>query len=268
MNKNKNSQRKVAGILALIAGIPLCLFAILCLLVKEFVLFLVFGITGSLFIYASNRLLKHQVDADNHCDQAPKNTQIPTPINSVPQSKPKKCAVPQVTDPKVEQDSQKAIDRQAPTRKADTNTSVKRTYRVAGTTFHSDNIMNLAIGNSDYELSKKELIDDDLINERIWEYEFDPSDVQLIHEPDNPEDPNAIKVIVDGEHVGYIKAGSCAHLLKVIREGRIAGITCEMGGGKYKYISTEYDDENDKDVYTLERDTCPFFVHLEITELK
>lgn len=43
----------------------------------------------------------------------------------------------------------------------------------------------------------------------------------MIEEPDNPEDPNAIKVVMDGEPIGYIKAGSCARVKKLIREERI-----------------------------------------------
>ena len=38
----------------------------------------------------------------------------------------------------------------------------------------------------------------------------------------------SIKVVIDGEHIGHIKAGSCAHLLKVIREGRIHKISCKI----------------------------------------
>ena len=75
-----------------------------------------------------------------------------------------------------------------------------------------------------------------------------------------------IKVIVDGAHVGYVKAGSCAHLLKVIRESRIKKISCEMFGGPYKYIEEEYDYDRDKEVYTLDKGTVPYAVHLTIDE--
>lgn len=139
-------------------------------------------------------------------------------------------------------------------------------YKVAGVTHYEDNILNLATENSCYDMSKRELIDAFMTEERVWKYEFYPSKVELIPEPDNPVDPNAIKVIVDDEHVGYIKSGSCAHLLKVINSDGIVNIDCTIGGGPYKYVSEYYDDEKDKDVYELERSSTNFFVHLEIME--
>lgn len=146
--------------------------------------------------------------------------------------------------------------------------NIEKTYRVAGTSFHVDNIINIATENVDYDYSKKELIENDLTDERIWQYEFFPSDVKLIPEPDNPEDPNAIKVIVDGEHIGYIKAGSCKHLLKMIKENRILDISCEIGGGPFKIVREEYDEDKEKDVYTLEKDETNFFAVLTIRELQ
>lgn len=128
-----------------------------------------------------------------------------------------------------------------------------------------ENIMALAVENDEYSLTKRELIDQGMEQQRVWEYEFYPKKAELVPEPDNPHDPNAIKVVVDGQHVGYIKAGSCAHLLKCLKEGRIGKMDVKMGGGKYKYISVDYN-ENGKEVYTLEKDELPFYVHLSIIE--
>lgn len=145
-------------------------------------------------------------------------------------------------------------------------TEKTKTYKVAGVTHYTENIMNLSSENSDYFLSKRELIEEDLTNERIWKYEFYPERVELVPEPDNPEDRNAIKVIVDDEHVGYIKRGSCTHVHTLLNTGNITRITCTIGGGPYKYVSEEYDDEKEKDVYTLEKDETNLFVRLEISE--
>lgn len=143
---------------------------------------------------------------------------------------------------------------------------VVRTYHVAGTTFHEFEILSLSTENPNYEMSKRDLIDAGMTDEKIWEYEFAPSDVKLVPEPENPHDPNAVKVVVDGEHIGYIKKGSCKHILKLIAEDRILKIDCEMGGGNYKIVSEDYDDEKDKEVYTLERDKTNYFVVLTIRE--
>ena len=141
-----------------------------------------------------------------------------------------------------------------------------KTYHATGMGHYLDNLLSLGIKNEDFEKSKKALIDEGLVEERVWEYEFYPLKVELVPEPDNPYDSKAIKVIVDGVHVAYIKKGSCSHLLKVIQEGRIEGIKCQIGGGRYKYISEEWDDEMENVTYTLESDSRPYFVWLYITE--
>ena len=162
----------------------------------------------------------------------------------------------------------RSIDEFAPAEQTESSatSAVKKTYRLAGTSFCLDNIMQLAIENPDYDMTKKEIIEADMTSERIWLYDFYPETVELVPEPENPHDKNAIKVLIDGLHVGYIKAGSCAHLLKIINESRIRSIECRISGGPYKIVTEEYDDEKDKDVYTLEKDECPYSVVLHIYE--
>ena len=126
--------------------------------------------------------------------------------------------------------------------------------------------MTLATENPDYSMTKKELIEAGMTEERIWKCSFSPSSIRLVPEPDNPHDPNAIKVLVDGIHVGYIKQGSCAHIRNIYKNKSIVQVSCEISGGPYKFVSEDYDYEKEKDVYTLEKDTAPFFVHLKITE--
>lgn len=143
---------------------------------------------------------------------------------------------------------------------------VTKKYRVTGMDHYMDNLMSLSYEDQDYFLTKKELIEENYIGERVWQYGFDSVRVELDPEPDNPADPKAIKVLIKGVHVGYIKAGSCAHLLKVLREDRIKKIECEIFGGPYKYIDEQYDYERDKEIYTLEKGDAPYAVHLTIEE--
>ena len=157
-------------------------------------------------------------------------------------------------------------DSPAPSKTSEKPPISEKVYRVAGTSYRTDSILKLAEENSDYEKTKKELIEDDLTDKRVWKFEFYPSKVELIPEPDNPQDSNAIKVVVDGEHIGYIKAGSCAHLHKVMKKEGILSVSCEIGGGPYKYVCEEYDPDKDKDVYTLEKNETNLFATLHIRE--
>lgn len=147
-----------------------------------------------------------------------------------------------------------------------------KNYKVAGIKYHMDAVMELASENDMYDMSKKELIES--YNENygylgnIYEYEFYVADTQLIPEPDNPHDPNAIKVVADDQHIGYIKAGTCRHLLKVINEGRLGPIECRIYGGPYKYLDVDFDEMTDEEIYTIEYDKRDFRAKLTIKEKK
>ena len=40
--------------------------------------------------------------------------------------------------------------------------------------------------------------------------------LELIEEPENKHDPNAIKVIVDGKHIGYVPAKKCKKVKNIL----------------------------------------------------
>lgn len=143
-------------------------------------------------------------------------------------------------------------------------TSVER-HKVAGISYRTQALMTLGIKNEDYDLTKKQLVEEWLIGERVYRTDFYASRCELIPEPENPEDPKAIKVVVDGAHIGYIKKGSCARIHKLLREDRIESVSCEIGGGAYKVVLTECDyDEDGNEIYTLEKDIIPYYAVVTI----
>lgn len=152
---------------------------------------------------------------------------------------------------------------QAPVEQPSTPPEKTERHRVAGTSYRIDAIKSLGIENPDYELTKRELVEDYLTDESIYEYEFPLFDAELIEEPDNEVDPNAIMVVLNGVHVGYIKAGSCNRVKKRMRENRIKRVTARIFGGRYKYVSTDYDD-NGNERYTLEKGERAFTVMLTL----
>lgn len=109
-------------------------------------------------------------------------------------------------------------------------------HKVAGVTHYESNILQLAVKNPAYALSDKEIIARRLHNTNIYEYTFPENNAELQPDPTNPHDPNAIKVVIGGQLVGYIKAGSCSRILKLIEEDRIAKIECTIGGGKFRNV--------------------------------
>lgn len=140
-------------------------------------------------------------------------------------------------------------------------------HSVAGTSYHQDAIRAMGKKNPDFALTKRDLFKRGQ-EEPVYEYTFNPKKAELIPEPENPHDPKAIKVLVDGVHVGYIKAGSCAHVHKLLQEDRIAKIVPTIFGGKYKHLCTYDAGASRMEDYDLEKDESPFGVSLQIIEKK
>lgn len=122
---------------------------------------------------------------------------------------------------------------------------------------------NLLTENYEYSLSKKELVDSGMLDERIYKYDPTVMDASLVPEPDNPKDPNAIKVLVNDVHIGYVPAEKTDTVKELQSSKQVHSITCEFYGGPFKVISEDYDDENDKEIYTVEKES--HYVGAEIT---
>lgn len=88
-------------------------------------------------------------------------------------------------------------------------------------------------------------------------------DASLVPEPDNPKDPNAIKVLVKDVQIGYVPAEKTSVVKGLLESKQLYSITCEFYGGPFKIISEDYDDEKDKEVYTIEKESQ--YVGAEIT---
>lgn len=135
-------------------------------------------------------------------------------------------------------------------------------HKLAGTSYHMDAIMELAEDNPDYDMTQREIIDAGMEEERIYQYTFPDSPVELVDDPGNEQDPNAIKVLVAGQHIGYIKRGSTGRIHKLQRSGRVLGITAEIYGGRYKVVRSveEYQTQH----YEMDRDESLYGAAIEL----
>ena len=139
--------------------------------------------------------------------------------------------------------------------------SVLKNYKVAGVAHYEKSILKFAKTNPVYSTNSKDIIAAKLWNTNVYQYCFSVLKTELIPEPSNPYDPNAIKVVVDGIHIGYIKAGSCKHVLKLIAENRIEKIDCTIKGGKF--INVWGDGVH---VQQVEKGESKYSIQLSITE--
>lgn len=135
-------------------------------------------------------------------------------------------------------------------------------HNLTGIKYYMDAVMALAKPNPDYNKSKTALQREGLIETTVTEYIWPLYEAELEPEPDNPHDPNAIKVLVDGRLIGYIKAGSCARVHKKIREDRIERMTVQIGGGRGKILVP--DEDSEKERYVLEDRNTVYWANLII----
>lgn len=139
-------------------------------------------------------------------------------------------------------------------------------YDVAGVFYHKETLIGMMEPNYLYKYKKQDLIDLSYTDEAIYKDTIENGSVEIVPEPTNPHDPNAIKVLINGNLVGYIPAKDCAHLLSVIRCGNIVSIAYKVRGGKYKIVNEDYDCIKDRSDYTVDHGEDDYGVTLYIRE--
>lgn len=138
-------------------------------------------------------------------------------------------------------------------------------YFVAGVKYYLDNLMKLSYHNAYYDQTKQELIDCCMVNEKVWEKNYFAENIGFHSEPENPHDPNAIRVEIENLHVGYIPAHRCAEFSELIASNRILSVSCEISGGKYKCVDVDYSDSG-REIYTLDQGEEDYDITLIVKE--
>ena len=126
-------------------------------------------------------------------------------------------------------------------------------YKVAGITYHIDDIMeSLASENDDFLLSRSELRQEYDDGDRVEQFTFDIQHAELVEEPDSPHDPNAIRIDADGVTIGYVSKNDQKEVLAKMHSEDYLGIEItELHNGLYWDISETEDGklEINKDEY-------------------
>ena len=114
-------------------------------------------------------------------------------------------------------------------------------FNITGTSRYEKEIKSLLCEDCDYKESNAYLVDNYDEGASIWKYlTFRSDDVDLIEEPDNPYDPGAIRVQVNGVSVGYVKQGATSRVRNLMKTDGVK-LSASISGGPYKSI---YEDDN------------------------
>ena len=131
------------------------------------------------------------------------------------------------------------------------------TFLGAGMYYRLDNFNRFGTPNPLFDYSRKELKEGDIVNERIYEYFYKIGKITFEDEPTNEYDPNAVKILSDGIHIGYIKKGSTTRLRNIMKKN-VLSIEATAGGGNYK-ILYEFDNH-----YSLEKGESKYWLRIVI----
>ena len=144
--------------------------------------------------------------------------------------------------------------------------TVVNSYEVSGVVFYLNNLLEMMEPNYLYDYKKQDLIDTCNYDVPIYKMAPTATHLELTHEPDNPHDPNAIMVLLDGKLVGYIAAKDCKHILDIMDNDLFVSATYKVHGGKYKMVVEDYNWEKDKSTYSMETGQDEYGITIYIRE--
>ena len=108
-------------------------------------------------------------------------------------------------------------------------------FEVRGLDYRLEDFLTLAQENKRYKLPDDEFLQK-WTGRKVYRYWFNNiNTVELVPEPDNRVDPNAIKVVLEGVHVGYVPRELCLAVAEKLQQGYMPKV--KVRGGPYKYVS-------------------------------
>lgn len=127
--------------------------------------------------------------------------------------------------------SRKKLDsKEAPIQETIVQTKPK-SFLVAGFDHYQDILCTfLNEENYEYGLTNKEFKEE--VYERCYQFDTETYPVELIHEPNNPYDSNAIAVKIYDKLIGYVGRADQQEINSLLNDG--ATFVAEIFGGKYK----------------------------------
>ncbi len=91
--------------------------------------------------------------------------------------------------------------------------------------------------------TSKEIKEELIFSDRFYKYSpFESSDVDFVPEVDNQFDPNAVKIVVRGYHLGYVTKSKSRKVLRLTTDSNNEVVKiAKIYGGDYKDIDPESD---------------------------
>lgn len=113
---------------------------------------------------------------------------------------------------------------------------------VVGTYYCADAFPKIMNKRREYSFKPETLLKNNRANQRIYKYYYTEIPAELVLEPTNKHDTNAVKVVVKGEKIGYIPADMTKEVRNIIGNYHLISVIATLTGGGYKIV---YDDASE-----------------------
>ena len=110
-------------------------------------------------------------------------------------------------------------------------------FEIAGINYKTKELAKISIETPDWNLPDDELLKKYGNSTTIYKHTHILTPVKLIPEPKNQHDPNAIKVVVAGQHIGYVPADHTAVVRRKMNENNgYYNAECFIADAEWKRI--------------------------------
>lgn len=107
-------------------------------------------------------------------------------------------------------------------------------FSAVGVSYYTDALTRVGEPARNYDLDDAKLLEKYKSGERLYKYYYNSVKKELLPQPDNPHDSNAVAVMINGEVCGHVPAALCADVKGLLSSGYRPRIN--VRGGPCKYI--------------------------------
>lgn len=122
----------------------------------------------------------------------------------------------------------------------------------------------LCDNNPEYKLSKQEMIDECLVNDKVYSLEPSLGTCKILPDPNNRHDPNSLKILQGETQIGFVPDENVSTVKSLLADHPNAEIRCWITGGDYKLIKEEFPTDRGNRLYAMETGTDPVSVKVTI----
>lgn len=114
---------------------------------------------------------------------------------------------------------------------------VKEDFNVFGLHYHPNEIKRLQNANPDWRKGGKTLAAEGKVMQKIYHYSYINKPVKIAVDDGSIYKKGALKVIIAGEHIGYIPDDDTKHVSEILKTKSVKYVTAMIKGGEYKVVS-------------------------------